>query len=191
MNEEFHPVVQLLLSRMTSHPEEFAWDDTRENTAIKPSYNHYEVARRWENWLDQVMSYANDEEEKALRNGLRAINLDILNNKVMDELLNGEERRAQAMREYERLQLEKAQAMAQMYKHQQMSGSYTTSGTAVGAGSAGSAGGLAGSSSSLYNAQQIYDALNKSYAALDAQKASDQAQNNQNIMSNIKNKLGL
>ena len=81
MSEERHPVVELLIARMESNPEEFGWGEGR-----------------WDHLLGQVEEYSSDEERRAIRAALRPIHLDKAHEWMMDELFNGDERRAEAER---------------------------------------------------------------------------------------------
>lgn len=91
---ELHPVTKLLLARMESHPEEFA-----------DLYNP-----RWSAILGEFENEAMEEDHKVFRTALSRIRMDKLHEKVMDELLNGEERRA----EKERLEQQNAHRYAQI-----------------------------------------------------------------------------
>lgn len=81
---ELHDVVKLLLARMESHPEEFERGTSR-----------------WAWMVEGVMTNCSEEERAALHAGLRPIRLKQLHEDVMDELLNGEERRRREIEEIE------------------------------------------------------------------------------------------
>lgn len=83
MADEPHAVVRLLLARMESHPEEFSNDDGR-----------------WAQWLDELMPFVTEKERLMLRKPM----MQTIHEDVMDELLNGPERRRkyEEDREYER-----------------------------------------------------------------------------------------
>lgn len=76
MTDEPHDVVKLLLTRMESHPEEFKSPEDR-----------------WDRILVEVLEYANEAEVSPLNAKLRDIRLAELHEDMMDELLNGPERR--------------------------------------------------------------------------------------------------
>lgn len=78
MSENVHPVVQLLAKRMDSHPEEF-------------------TKGRWGMWVSALMEMATPEEKLLLRK----FRMDEIHEEVMDELLNGEVRRAEEERKRE------------------------------------------------------------------------------------------
>lgn len=77
MADNLHDVVKLLLKRMESHPEEFGTGPTN----------------RWGWMLNDVLSNCSEEEAAAIKEGLRPIRLQEIHETVMDELLNGDERR--------------------------------------------------------------------------------------------------
>jgi hypothetical protein len=81
---DLHDVVKLLIARMESHPEEFE-----------------RGMSRWGWMLEGVMTNCSEEERAALHAGLRPIRLKQLHEDVMDELLNGDERRRKETEEIE------------------------------------------------------------------------------------------
>lgn len=94
-----HEVVELLVARMESNPEEFGND-----------------GGRWAQWLDELMPFVTEEERMMLRKPM----MQTIHEEVMDELCNGEERRRKHKEdtEYERhmaaaLQHTQQQAMQQ------------------------------------------------------------------------------
>lgn len=88
MVDEPHEVVKLLLARMESHPEEFS--------LRSPSYHD-----RWYNHLNEIHAHGNEADKAALTEKLRDIRLAKIHEQVMDELLNGDDRRAQEKEEAE------------------------------------------------------------------------------------------
>jgi len=91
MVDKPHPVVELLVARMKSHPEEFRVGDA-------PFHD------RWYDHVNTINAYGNEADKAAMAEGLREIRLGEVHEQVMDELLNGPERRRKAEedREYER-----------------------------------------------------------------------------------------
>lgn len=79
MSDGLHPVVELLLARMKSNPEEFT------------SANDHED--RWGYAIETIEGYGSAEDKAALVEGLRSIRLNEAHRWAMDDLLNGEERR--------------------------------------------------------------------------------------------------
>jgi hypothetical protein len=98
-----HPVVKLLLARMESHPEEF---DRHEDI----------YGDRWSSIVADILEYGNQDDISAVRAALRDIRLGEAHEDMMDELLNGDDRRRkeEADREYEKqLTMQMHQQMAQ------------------------------------------------------------------------------
>lgn len=91
MVDEPHEVVKLLLARMESHPEEF-------RVADAPFHD------RWYDHINGVHAYGNEADKAAIAAKLRDIRLDEIHERVMDEMLNGEDRRRKHKEdtEYER-----------------------------------------------------------------------------------------
>ncbi len=116
MSKELHPVVQLLLARMKSHPEEFR--DEYIMSTLEPTTSW----GRWDNALRALKDNASEHDLAALNEGLGAIRMEQIHNAVLDELLNGDERRRKRREEdeYER-QLQRAQ-MAQAQIKPQLPG---------------------------------------------------------------------
>lgn len=90
-NNEPHDVVKLLVKRMESHPEEFSSDKER-------------FSDRWERYISDIEAFGNEADKAALNAKLRDIWMVKIHEQVLDELLNGEERRRkqEEEREYER-----------------------------------------------------------------------------------------
>lgn len=113
MADEMHDVVNLLLKRMESHPEEFA-----------------RGMSRWGWLVNDAMEHGSDEERAALKKGLRPILMQEIHEHVMDELLNGEERRRREMEEaeYEKQLLQQAKTakavLLSQQQAQQVTGSF-------------------------------------------------------------------
>lgn len=108
-DKEVHPLVELLLARMKSHPEEFK------------KGNRYD---RWWAALDALQRYGSDADSAAIDAALRPIMLDDAHSEALDELLNGDERR--------RRQLDaQDNAASQIYaaKSQMISGQYAPGGS--------------------------------------------------------------
>ena len=82
--DDLHDVVKLLLARMDSHPEEFERGTSR-----------------WNWMLEGVLTHCSEAERATLNAGLRPIRLQQLHEDVMDELLNGDERRRSLEEEHE------------------------------------------------------------------------------------------
>lgn len=92
MADNIHPVVELLAARMESHPEEF-----------EPN-----GGGRWAEWLDRLIPFVTEAERVMLRGPM----MQDIHEEVLDELLNGDERRAQSKRERD-LEMQRMMAQAQ------------------------------------------------------------------------------
>lgn len=79
--DEPHDVVKLLLARMESHPEEF-------KVASGPE--------RWSAPIDMIQDYGSEADKAALNAKLRDIVMGEAYEDVMDELLNGPDKRRKA-----------------------------------------------------------------------------------------------
>ena len=98
-DNENHPLVDLMLARMDTHPEEFDGSNNR-----------------WYMTLIDIDEYALPEQATLIKAKIAAIRLDAAHHKAMDELLNGEERRRQKaevelMRSTYAQQVQQAQAL--------------------------------------------------------------------------------
>ena len=93
MADNIHPVVELLAARMETHPEEFGENGSR----------------RWDAWMTQMEALLTEEERLLLRRP----EMQEIHEEVLDELLNGEQRRA------ERRALEEKERELQMRRYQQ------------------------------------------------------------------------
>lgn len=78
-----HPVVELMLARMESHPQEFE--------------NPY--GSRWSTVLEGINEYAEDAEREIVRKARYKILMGRVHEEALDELCNGEERRRKAEEE--------------------------------------------------------------------------------------------
>jgi len=103
MTSEPHDVVKLLVARMESHPEEFTSDG----------------GGRWAQWLDELIPFVTEEERVMLRKPM----MQTIHEDVLDELINGPDKRRKEAEEheYERnlaksLLLTKQQALVQQQK---------------------------------------------------------------------------
>lgn len=102
MADNVHEVVKLLAARMESHPEEFHIYDN--STLV--------IGGRWETWISQIRPFMNEAEHEMLFSTAKEAFLQRVHEEVLDELLNGEERRAQERRERD-LEMQRMMAQAQ------------------------------------------------------------------------------
>ncbi len=99
MEDELHPLTELLLARLKSHPDEFLNSDTT----------------RWNAACDAVRSHGNEADRTAWRTAVGRAKMDKAHEAALDELMNGEERRATE----ERMKYERVEAKRQSYLQQQ------------------------------------------------------------------------
>ena len=96
MTNNIHPVVELLAARMESHPEEFEEG----------------LSHRWGVWMSRLAPFVTEAERVLLRGPM----MQSIHERVMDELMNGPERRA---KEAEERELILTSALAQQQSVQQ------------------------------------------------------------------------
>jgi hypothetical protein len=116
MADELHAVVRLLLKRMESHPEEFTYGVSGADGIRSPLRG----INRWDAYLQDISEGGNEAEKAAIHKGLREIRLGEIHERVMDELINGEQRRADERRAFEEEQkryntLKQQTSIAQQY----------------------------------------------------------------------------
>ena len=113
MADEPHAVVRLLLARVESHPEEF-------------KHGGY----RWRNIIDQVTEFGLDIDRGAINDALRTVRMAKAHEEMMDELLNGEDRRRkeEEARQYEMSlrNIQTQSALGNLQQHQSALGNYTS-----------------------------------------------------------------
>jgi hypothetical protein len=107
-DNEPHAVVRLLLARMESHPEEFKVGDGP-------------FLDRWYDSINTINAYGNETDRAALNAKLRDLRLGEAHEQVMDELLNGPERRRKVEEEveYERQMVMQGKLAQQQQQAQQ------------------------------------------------------------------------
>jgi len=95
-DKKLHPVVELMLARMESHPEEFRDEHMLAKGELIADYG------RWYLALRAIKDNGSEQDIEALNEALGAIRMEQVYEWALDELLNGEARRAKekADREY-------------------------------------------------------------------------------------------
>ena len=88
-----HPLVKLVLARIESHPEEFHGHTGPENMV--------RTINRWDDAICTINNHGSEEDKAALNSKLNAISMDAAHERMMDELLNGDERRRKEREAYE------------------------------------------------------------------------------------------
>lgn len=114
MADDVHPAVVLIVERMKSHPEEFA-------AGLEPPGQLGAVQARWGRLLERMEPWLTPADRAHLDTHARALAMERIHHDMLDELLNGPERRAEEQRriisdQAQRAQLARqAQAQAQRY----------------------------------------------------------------------------
>ncbi len=93
MTDEVHPLVELLVARAKSHPEEF----NEERNPLTPT-------DRWWRALDTVSRSGTDADKAVIASTVGRIAMDKAHEWALDELLNGDERREIERREREEME---------------------------------------------------------------------------------------
>jgi len=125
MADNIHPVVELLAARMESHPEEFKFHNG----------SSLAITGRWETWINQLGWYFNEAEKELIYGKAKELIFQRVHEEVLDELLNGEERRAEERRQRkeaeERMMAQVQQAALQpgQYAQVQSLGALQSAGT--------------------------------------------------------------
>ena len=101
MEDKLHPLTELMLARMKSHPEEF------EDGILT-------YGARWDRAMHEIEKYGSDADKQAMHEGLRPIRLGEAHEWAMDELLNGEERRRKHREEEEEYERRMSAAQQQL-----------------------------------------------------------------------------
>lgn len=115
-DNEPHAVVRLLVKRMESHPEEFRRDAETFHA-------------RWYDYVEGIKVYGSEADNATITAKLREIRLAEIHEQVMDELVNGPERRRkqEEEREYERQVMQQAlQRNNQMSAQQALQNTYAS-----------------------------------------------------------------
>jgi len=106
MADNVHEVVKLLAARMESHPEEFP---------VNPN-GRLPIGGRWYAWLAQAEHLMNDAERTLIYDKAKEAIFQRIHEEVLDELLNGEQRRAEEKAEHD---AEVQRLLAQAQTHSQ------------------------------------------------------------------------
>ena len=124
MADELHPAVELLLARMDSHPEEFVSDNL-------PVYgSRADVLRKL---VHNVLDNVEGPQVLPVKEKLDQLYLDMYHKELMDELLSGDDKRAQEAATQEAAKQQAYAAQLQSYPaHLQQSLAQTVQQSAVG-----------------------------------------------------------
>lgn len=94
-SEEFagmHELVKLIVSRIRAHPQEFVPENPTNSSST-----------RWEELLEDFYDIASEDEVRAVKDELRPLQMNALQEMFLDELMCGEDRRIHARTETEPL----------------------------------------------------------------------------------------
>ena len=167
--DNVHPVVELLAARMESHPEEFRIYD---NSTLA-------IGGRWETWISQIRPFMNGAEHEMLFSTAKEAFLQRVHEEVLDELMNGEERRAQERRERD-LEMQRRMAQARAYSQQNTAASQL-----------GGANGYSYNSTTTALPGTFHDVTTDTYSIGGYKLTQEQLQDNPGLVATIKKALGI
>jgi hypothetical protein len=110
MADEVHPVVELLIARMESHPEEFK--DDYMMSEVRPTAG----SGRWLLATQAIQDHGSKRDVEALNAALSKIYMQYIHEWTMDELLNGEDRRREEEERKKQLWQQQQQMHQQAYQ---------------------------------------------------------------------------
>jgi hypothetical protein len=110
MADDIHPVVELLIARMESHPEEFKDDYLM--SEVRPMAG----SGRWLHATQAIQDHGSKRDVEALNAALSKIYMQHIHDWVMDELFNGEGRRREEEERKKQLWQQQQQIRQQAYQ---------------------------------------------------------------------------
>ena len=110
MADDIHPVVELLIARMESHPEEFK--DDYMMSEVRPTVG----SGRWLLATQAIQDHGSKRDVEALNAALSKIYMQYIHEWTMDELLNGEDRRREEEERKKQLWQQQQQMHQQAYQ---------------------------------------------------------------------------
>jgi hypothetical protein len=110
MTNEIHPVVELLIARMESHPEEFMDDYLM--SEVRPAAG----SSRWFRVIHAIREHGSKRDVETLNAALSKIHMQQIHEWTMDELLNGEDRRREEEERKKQLWQQQQQMHQQAYQ---------------------------------------------------------------------------
>lgn len=188
VDNEVHPLVTLLLERMKSHPEEF-----EDDYAVDAEFGGDDVTSmrgRWQYAIQEIYNHGSDKDADAFREGMRIIRLDKAHKWALDELLNGEERRAQERREREEAAKMRMQTMVQSYQNAQRLSAGQLQGIAISGGGGGGGGGIGHPLSTGGTAATPAGNYTTAVAPTDSLKIGNETID-ESFLSTVRKKLGI
>ena len=175
MEDKVHPLVELVLARIESHPEEFKAFSGPEDM-IRP-------ANRWDDAIYTINNHGSKADKDALNTKLDAMRMEEAHARMLDELLNGEERRRKEREAYEEERKRYAIQAAQVQAYPQnlstaIQNPYLNA--------------VAGAQALSYpRLGTAYDPITDTYGLGGTKITADQVQDNPGLVSSIKKALGL
>jgi hypothetical protein len=110
MADEVHPVVELLIARMESHPEEFRDDYLMSEVRASIS------SERWLRAIHAIRDHGLKQDVEALNVALSKIRMQQIYEWTVDELINGDDRRRAEEEDKKRVWLQQQQLHQQAYQ---------------------------------------------------------------------------
>lgn len=188
MADDLHPVVELMVERMKSYPEEFV---RRPSTALGD-----DVSDRWYGPMSAIMEFGNDADKAAIKNGLRTIRLDAAHEDALDELLNGPDRRAEEAHKKlsmtQRLKQQQQASMAAVQANLNQASLYNSqlnaAASALGVGNGGT---MANASTGIFGTQSQYDIARDAWISNNSVTTAETLADKVGVMGVIKRGLGI
>lgn len=122
--EELHPLTKFLIERLGSHPEEFSVSSKIEyvnNQLTQLPSSAKDISGRWGRAVSALFNYGSEKDKSEFKKVYNKTRMDKAHEDAMDELFNGEERRAEEKRlknEAAKKQAAAAHAQAQNLQNQ-------------------------------------------------------------------------
>jgi hypothetical protein len=116
MEDNVHPAVVLIVERMKSHPEEFA-------AGLEAPRHLGSEGARWGRLLERMDPWLSDADKAYLDQHFRALAMERIHHDMLDELMNGPERRAEEQRRTAAIAAQQAQLglkSGQLYPNAQL-----------------------------------------------------------------------
>ena len=111
MTDDVHPAVVLIVERMKSHPEEFA-------AGLEAPRHLGSEGARWGRLLERMDPWLSDADKAYLDQHFRALAMERIHHDMLDELMNGPERRAEEQRRTAAIAAQQAQMASQVLSQQ-------------------------------------------------------------------------
>ena len=147
MTDDVHPAVVLIVERMKSHPEEFA-------AGLEAPRHLGSEGARWGRLLERMDPWLSDADKAYLDQHFRALAMERIHHDMLDELMNGPERRAELERQ--RIAAQQAQ-MASQAQSQQAYKAQSQSGLTAYQAQAQLGSGITGKNATSYTVDELKD----------------------------------